>query len=224
MTRIERIIQFIAALITMTLLLTSCDTGPQSSADLAAADAASMASGGHADHAAMAAGADYAAATASSFSLYDLEAAWQDQSGQSLALSDLAGRPRVIAMVYTSCAYACPRILKDMKRVEGELRAAGIDAGYVMVSIDPVRDTPDRLSEYATSVMLDPADWTLLTGTEDGVLELAALLGVRYRRISETDFEHSNIITLLDGEGRIVHRQLGLNAEPDALVRAAAAL
>ncbi|HEX6307060.1 MAG TPA: SCO family protein [Longimicrobiales bacterium] len=169
-------------------------------------------------------GAQPADPAVSEFSIYDLPSRWQDQQGLTLSLGDLSGRPRVLALVYTSCAHACPRILKDMKRIEGELRAAGIDAGYVMVSIDPARDTPQRLAAYAASTLLDPNDWTLLTGTEDGVLELAALLDVRYRRVSGTDFEHSNVITLLDPAGRIVHRQRGLGAEPVQLVRAAAAM
>lgn len=211
-----------AALTLVTALLPACNASPRNGGGDDRQGVAASVAGSHAhEHPD---DATPARAGASAFSLYDLEAGWRDQDGQTLTLGDLAGRPRVIAMVYTSCAYACPRILKDMKRIEGELRTAGIDAGYVMVSIDPERDTPDRLSEYAASVTLDPADWTLLTGTADGVLELAALLGVRYRRVSETDFEHSNIITLLDGSGRIVHRQLGLNAEPDALLRAAAGL
>ncbi|MBR9988325.1 MAG: SCO family protein [Gemmatimonadetes bacterium] len=218
-----RAVHHAAALTLMTVLLASCNAGPRNAGDGDIHGVAAAGSvGAHAHDNPI--DAKPAPTGATAFSVYDLEARWHDQGGHPLILRDLAGRPRVIAMVYTSCAYACPRILKDMKRIEGELRTAGIDAGYVMVSIDPERDTPARLSEYARSVMLDPADWTLLAGTDDSVLELAALLGVRYRRVGEADFEHSNIITLLDGSGRIVHRQIGLNAEPDALVRAAAVL
>ena len=211
---------YLAALMTlMTLLLASCNTSHATSGDAAVpASGSPNAPAAHAGHGS--AHADLA----STFSVYDLEAEWQDQQALTLQLADLAGRPRVIAMVYTGCAYACPRILKDMKRIEGELRAAGIDAGYVMVTIDPERDTPQRLRDYAASIMLDPNDWTLLTGTEDGTLELAALLGVRYRRVSETDFEHSNVITLLDAAGSVVQRQVGLNSDPVELVRAAKSL
>lgn len=220
MIRTMRAAQLAALLALMTLLLTSCNAAPHAAASDRAAQTGAMQPGAdaHAGHAAT------DAAPASEFSVYDLEATWQDQQAVTLRLGDLAGRPRIVAMVYTSCAYACPRILQDMKRIEGELRATGIDAGYVMVSIDPQRDTPQRLREYAASTLLDPDDWTLLTGSADGTLELAALLGVRYRQVSDTDFEHSNVITLLDAEGRIVHRQVGLNSDPAELIRAAASL
>jgi protein SCO1 len=214
-----RAVHLTALLTLMTLLLTSCNLSPNSAPGMDAAHPTADADR-HARHGS----ALNPMAPVTGFSVYDLEAEWQDQRGASLALGDLGGRPRIIALVYTSCAYACPAILKDMKRIEGELRATGTDAGFVMVSIDPERDTPARLGEYAAATLLDPSDWVLLTGTDDGVLELAALLGVRYRRVSATDFEHSNVITLVDGTGRIVHRQVGLGAEPDGLVHAASGL
>jgi protein SCO1 len=108
-----------------------------------------------------------------------------------------------------------------MKRIEAELRERGVQAGFVVVSIDPERDTPARLAAFAEATRLDPREWTLLTGSDDGVMELAALLGVRYRRVSDMDFEHSNVITLVDDEGRILYRQTGLGADPASLVAAA---
>lgn len=210
----------------MTLLLFSCNSAPGVISGSYFAQRAShgTAASGTQRHSSHATAAVPAALNATEFSIYDLEAQRQDQQALTLQLKDLAGRPRVVALVCTSCAYACPRILADMKRMEGEMRAAGIDAGYVMASIDPARDTPQHLHEYAVATQLDPDDWTLLTGTRDGTLELAALLGVRYRRISDTEFEHSNVLTLIDRDGRIVHRQVGLDAEPHELVRKAAGL
>jgi protein SCO1/2 len=88
-----------------------------------------------------------------------------------------------------------------------------------MVTIDPERDTPEILRAYAEAVRLDPERWTLLTAPDNTVLELAALLGVKYRRISDTDFSHSNVITILDQQGEIAHRQVGLGAEPGSTLK-----
>ena len=118
------------------------------------------------------------------------------------------------AMLYTSCAYACPRLMLDMKRIEGELGADADDVAFVVVSIDPERDTPERLAEFAAGSRLDPDRWTLLTADEGSILELAALLGVRYREISPGEWVHSNMITVLDRDGVIAHRQLGLGTDP----------
>lgn len=159
------------------------------------------------------------AAEISSHSVYHLPSEWLDQEGARRTLGSLGGRVQVVAMAYTSCAYACPRLLLDMKRIEGEL-GPDADVGFVLVSIDPARDTPARLAEYATGARLDPARWTLLTGDDDAVLELAAVLGVQYREAAPGEFVHSNLLTVLDADGTPVHRQEGLGADPAATLRA----
>jgi protein SCO1/2 len=140
-------------------------------------------------------------------SLHHLDAPWLDQHGDTLRLADLAERVQVVALVYTTCGQACPRIVAEMKQIE----SAVPDAGFVLVSIDPERDTPEQLARFAEGARLDPARWTLLTGSDGALLELAAVLGVRYRRISETDFMHTNALSVLDRDGVVRHQQLGFD-------------
>lgn len=180
----------------MALLMVSCTSRASAPVPPAAQDP-----GAHAEHAAH---TSLEAAAPSGLSLYQLESEWQDQHGATRQLADLPG-PQAIAMVYTHCGSACPRIVMDMKRLEAEYPALKL----TLVSIDPERDTPGRLLEFAEGSRLDES-WTLLNGSEDDLLELAAVLGVKYRRISEEDFMHSNIITILDEQGVIVHRQQAL--------------
>lgn len=164
----------------------------------------------------------------SDYSVYDLDARWRDQGGADRALSSLAGRPQVVAMVYTSCTNTCPMIVAEMKRLEAALpQAERADVGFVLVSLDPERDTPAQLAKFADAFRLDPARWTLLTGDADGVRELAALLGIRYRAEADEQISHSNTYLVLDGAGRIVHRQDGLGAPTGpalARIRTAAAM
>lgn len=158
---------------------------------------------------------DVAAAEPADFSIYHLDSTWRDGTGAERALGSLSGRVQVVAMLYTSCAYACPRIMLDLKRIEGELGSElGDDVGFVVVSIDPARDTPGRLAEFAAGSRLDPARWTLLTADEGDILELAAVLGVQYRQTQPGEWVHSNLITVLDREGVVAHRQLGLGTDP----------
>jgi protein SCO1/2 len=77
------------------------------------------------------------------------------------------------------------------------------------VSLDPARDDVERLAGYAAERALDPSRWTLLTGSDADVRDLAATLDVRYRRVTPEDLAHSNLITLLDGEGRVVRQASG---------------
>jgi protein SCO1 len=160
------------------------------------------------------AGADVMpAAEPADFSIYHARSVWTDQLGERRPLDSLSGRVQVVGMVYTSCAYACPRMILDMKRIEGEL-GGDADVGFVLVSIDPARDTPGRLAEYARGARLEPDRWSLLHGDDGDILELAALLGVQYRRMAIGEFVHSNFLTVLDAQGQVVHRQMGLGADP----------
>lgn len=155
-------------------------------------------------------------------SLYVLDATWTDQDGEPVAFSDLAGRPRVVAMAYTHCTWACPRIIADMKRIEAQFSdlPAERSPGFVLVSIDPERDTPERLAFFARGAGLDPARWTLLTGPDDQVLELSVLLGVKYRAAGDGEFSHSNLLTVLDAEGTVVARVEGLAVDPQPAIDA----
>jgi protein SCO1 len=164
------------------------------------------------------------AGEASATSIFHAGSVWLDQEGRQRDLASLGGRVQVVSMVYTSCGWACPRILLDLKRIEDLVGPDGADGvGYVLVTLDPERDSPERLAEFARGARLDPDRWTLLHGSDDAVLELAALLGVQYRRMPDGEVVHSSLITVLDGEGRIIHRQLGLEADPAPTVAAIAA-
>lgn len=168
-----------------------------------------------------AAASDAAADAGERWSLYDLPSTWRDQRGAAVRLPVLAGKVRVVAMVYTSCHAACPLIVADLKRIEASLPAARRDdVGFVLVSLDPARDTPGRLAEWAARTQLDPTRWTLLAGDDDSVRELSAALGVRYQAQADGERAHTNAITVLDATGAVAHQQLGLGDPAGATVAA----
>lgn len=154
-----------------------------------------------------------APAAAADFSVYELEARWRDQDGHDRALGSLRGKVQVVAMVYTNCTHTCPAIVAELKRLEAALDPAEhARTGFLLVSLDPDRDTPEQLKRFATSLRLHPAAWTLLTGDADAVRELAALLGIRYRAEADAQISHSNTYLVLDSDGRMVHRQGGVGS------------
>ena len=161
---------------------------------------------------------------AAGYSLYDLRSEWRDQRGHVVRLPALAGKVRVVAMVYTSCQVTCPLIVADLKRIERALPPDRRgDVGFVLVSIDPERDTPGQLAAWAERTELDPARWTLLAGDDEAVRELAASLDVRYQAQPDGELAHTNAVTVLDHAGGMVHRQLGLG-DTDVTIRATRAL
>lgn len=146
----------------------------------------------------------------SDFSVHDLDGVWRDQDGRERTLASLGGRVQVVAMVYTRCTHTCPSIIAEFKAIEAAL-PAGADVGFVLLSLDPARDTPGRMREFASRTRLDPARWTLLAGDEEQVRDVAALLRIRYRPEAGGEFSHANAYLVLDADGRVVMRRDGLN-------------
>jgi protein SCO1/2 len=162
-----------------------------------------------------------AAVRPSGHSIYHLPGSWTDQHGAETSLADLSGRVQVVAMVYTHCTFACPRILARMKALEARLATgSGDEVGFVLVSIDPDRDTPERLARFADDTRLDGERWTLLNGDDADVLALSVLLGVKYRATADGEFSHSNVLTVLDRNGEIAGRVEGLNADVTPVLEA----
>lgn len=147
-------------------------------------------------------------------SVYQLESIWRNESNKEIKLSDFKGRNVVIAMIFANCTYACPIIINDMKRIESGLSNKEIkNTKFILVSIDPDRDTPEVLYELSKRQNLDQSRWTLLTGTHDDVRELAAVFGFKYQKDEKGDYSHSNLINILNDEGEIVYQYEGLNKE-----------
>lgn len=157
-------------------------------------------------------------------SIYDLDLTMVDAEGRRVALTDLRGRPVVASMVYTSCTSVCPRVTEDMKAVEKllpeEVRAR---VTFALFSLDPGRDTPAAMREFARSHALDEGRWRTFATSEDGVRDLSAVLGVKFKRESDGEIAHSALIVVIDPAGVIRHRQLGLGQDPAPLLAAVSA-
>jgi protein SCO1/2 len=148
-------------------------------------------------------------------SLYQLDSLWTSDQSKQVKLSVLRGRPQVLAMFFTRCEFACPILVHDLLRIEaalpGKLRG---QVDFLLVSLDSARDDAAALKDFRVARKLPLANWTLLRGGSDDVRELAALLGVNFQKDARGQFAHSNLITILNAEGEIIHRQVGLNRDP----------
>jgi protein SCO1/2 len=160
------------------------------------------------------------AAAFSDKSLYQTESKWTTDAEKQITLADLKGRPQVVVMFFANCQYACPILVHDLQKIEAALTPESrARVGFTLVTIDPRRDTPEALANFRATRVLPAETWTLLHGESDDILELAALLGVKYKEEATGQFAHSNIITVLNGEGEIVHQLVGLGQDLKATVR-----
>ncbi len=152
-------------------------------------------------------------------SLYNLSSPWTDQDGKTIELKSLRGKPVVIAMAYTSCKDICPLIVANMVAIENAAKAKNLtDVRFAFFSLDPSVDTSARLKAYAEQRGLDPANWSLYHGDDKAVRDLAAALGVRFRRDDKGGIDHSAAISLLVDKGEIVFQKLDTKLDAEEFV------
>jgi len=123
--------------------------------------------------------------------------------GRTVTEEDLLGRRALIFFGFTYCPDVCPTTLNE---VAAWLDALGDDGALIdpyFVTVDPARDTPERMAEYTG--YFSPRI-TGLTGTEAQIAQIADSYKVYYARIELDDgdylMDHTAAIYLMDGEGR----------------------
>ncbi len=116
------------------------------------------------------------------------------QDGKTLKFYDdvIKGKIVLISFIYTNCPDICPLTTARLTQVEDKLgEIAGRDIFFVSMTVDPERDTPERLKEFATAFGIGPG-WLFLTGKPEDIRAINYKLGDRGRRLSD----HRNEIVL----------------------------
>ena len=161
-------------------------------------------------------------------SVYQLPLQLTDQQARTFDWRARRGKPQLVSMFYTSCQYICPLIVDSGKAIEKNLTPAQQKRlGILLISMDPARDDPAALTAVVDKRKLDPSRWTLAAPPADDVRAVAGVLGVRYRKLADGEFNHTSALILLDADGRVLARTEQVGSKPDpvflAAVRKAAA-
>jgi protein SCO1 len=104
----------------------------------------------------------------------------------------LKGKIVVINFIYTSCQDICPVATARLAQVEEKLgEQMGRDIFFISMTVDPERDTPERLNEYAKAFGAGPG-WLFVTGDPADIRAINYKLGERSTKLSE----HRNEVVL----------------------------
>lgn len=145
-------------------------------------------------------------------SLYHLQSKWMNQNGETRKLADLAGKPRLLAMVFTRCTTACPVIVQNIRELERTLPESSRRQMQVdLFSFDSKRENQASLKKFAEEKKFDER-WAVHSAKESDVADLAGALGVQYKQLPSGDFVHANVIFLVNGKGEIVAKKEGFGA------------
>lgn len=130
------------------------------------------------------------------------------QTGQPLTRQDLTGHWTLVYFGYTYCPDACPLTLAQLNSVDRQLKERQADQGiqYLLISVDPRRDTPERLAEYTQ--FFNPA-FQGATGETEQLAQLAQAVGVFYRvpeNPENPDYylvDHSSTVLVINPDGAL---------------------
>lgn len=155
-----------------------------------------------------------------------------DQHGATVSLSDFRGRAVALSFIFTNCPDICPLIASQMRAAYDLLPETSRDrVGFLGVSVDPERDTPNALQAFSERYELDTVTgWHALTGSRPELESVWASYGIESTEIaSEVDghsngaarvpqVRHTDAIYLIDPKGnqRVFLRS---NVDPDDLAR-----
>jgi cytochrome oxidase Cu insertion factor (SCO1/SenC/PrrC family) len=98
------------------------------------------------------------------------EFALTERSGDVVRDADLRGKVWVASFVFTRCTGPCPQVSATVARLQSQLTDR--DVRFVTFTVDPERDGPKELAQYAEHFRADPQRWLFLTGKQDDIYRL----------------------------------------------------
>ncbi|MEX0814565.1 MAG: SCO family protein [Dongiaceae bacterium] len=129
-----------------------------------------------------------------------------DQFGVVRTEADFRGRFMLLFFGFSYCPDVCPTVLQTMNTALDELGPAGERVAPIFITIDPARDTVERLHAYAAN--FHPR-LVALTGSADEIAAVARAYRVYYARAGDDasgdyDMDHTSIVYLMGPDGAYV--------------------
>lgn len=113
-----------------------------------------------------------------------------DDTGATFSTDALGGRYTLLFFGFTNCPDICPLTLQVLATVTKELESRGGAPDVLFVSVDPHRDTPERIAEYLGHF---DADFRGATNSDEELAPLLTKLGVTVHK-TESDGEYYNVV------------------------------
>lgn len=138
------------------------------------------------------------------------DAQFTDHNGQPFSLEQMRGKWSILFFGFTNCPDICPTTMQTLSAVKKKVGAAGQWNNYqvIMVSVDPERDTTERLANY---VPYFDSEFIGLSSSVDATTAFAKQLGILFVKRDEADaannagfyqVDHSASIILINPEGQ----------------------
>jgi protein SCO1/2 len=131
-----------------------------------------------------------------------------DQNGRTVTAASLRGSAWIADFIFTNCAGPCPKMTALMADLQARVQRP--DVKLVSFTVDPQRDTPPILKQYAAKSNADDSRWSFLTGSVQQMHDVAAGMNIAAEKRSEDEsIIHSTWFLLVDKAGQVrgIYRQ-----------------
>ena len=152
-----------------------------------------------------------------------LKVGFQNQYGESVAIEDMTGNIYVANFFFATCPVICPKMNNQVKRVQDEFIGEE-NIKFLSFTVNPEEDSVAVLQQYAQNFGVQKDKWHLLTGHKSSIYLIARnifrVAAIARGKNIEDDFIHSELLTLMDEEQRVIGYYEGTSAsEVDRLIK-----
>jgi protein SCO1/2 len=148
------------------------------------------------------------------------EFALTSQDGVQVKLADFRGKVVAVTFIFTICTVTCPVLTPMMSFVQDRLgRDFGAKIAFISITVDPERDTPEVLKEYAQAFGANLAGWAFLTGPPAAIRDVMRRYGVFASKAANGDVDHTSLTSIIDPRGILRVQYLGVRFDPEEFRR-----
>jgi len=97
----------------------------------------------------------------------------KNQFGKEVGLEDWGGKIIIADFFFTSCPSICPKLTRNMKKLQTAFKKTDSLVRFVSFTVDPVRDTVQALKAYGDKFGIDHDTWFMLTGDRKELYDIA---------------------------------------------------
>ncbi len=127
----------------------------------------------------------------------------KNQFGKEVGLEDWDGKIIIADFFFTSCPSICPKLTRNMKKLQTAFKKTDSLVRFVSFTVDPVRDTVQALKAYGDKFGIDHDTWFMLTGDKNELYDIALnefKASIASNGNIDTGFIHTDRFFLLDKE------------------------
>jgi protein SCO1/2 len=132
---------------------------------------------------------------------------FENQNSKIISSEQLDNKIKLVDFFFTSCPTICPQMTLNMRKLQSKLIKNCLkNVELLSFTVDPIKDSSEKLLDYANSYNVDSTNWNMLTGDQSSIYDLGVngfLVPNQEDALAPGGFLHSEKLILLDQFNRI---------------------